>query len=134
MSDSDDIAEEKEFLVCVGPLAIDVPRTLGYFAGVGGAVAFGLIAPELAIFVAAVPLLKLLKRENAPKIERMIGAIFEGAAKPVGGDSEGCIRTRDEETKKIASMNRKNSLLTKDTTPVATPNAEPYFSTANGAS
>jgi len=134
MNEPTEIAEEKELVACLGPLAIDVPRTLGYFAGVGAAVAFGLIAPELALFVAAVPFLKLLKRKDAPKVERFIGAVLEGAAKPVGGDSEGCIRTREEEKKKLASMEREDSLLTKDSTPVATPTAQPYFSTANGAS
>ena len=36
-----------------------------------------LIAPELALFVALVPVVKLFKRENATRIEKMIAAVIE---------------------------------------------------------
>ncbi|MEO8875157.1 MAG: hypothetical protein ABI461_06175 [Polyangiaceae bacterium] len=139
-TEDEKLEQAKEFIAYVGPIAIDVPRTLGYFAGVGGAVAFGLIAPELAVFVAAVPLLKLLKRKHAPLIQRLVGAALEGAAKPVGGDSEGCIRTREAQEEKEQTARKaqttsvlNRSQLIKDSTS-ATTDAVPYFSTANGVS
>ena len=58
MSDQQD--EDDEFVTRIGPLKIDWPRSVGYFGGVGLALAFDLIAPPLALFVAAVPFLKLL--------------------------------------------------------------------------
>ena len=44
----------------VGPLELDWPRSIGYFGGVGLAVAAGLIEPPLGVFIAAVPFLKML--------------------------------------------------------------------------
>jgi len=85
--DDDDVGLQK-----LGPILIDWPRSLGYFGGVAAAIAFDLIAPELALFVAAVPLIKLLKREDASEIEKMIAGVIEGAAKPLGGDAEATVR------------------------------------------
>lgn len=56
------------------------------------AVAFDVIAPPLGIFIAAMPLVKLLKRRHATAPERFVAAIVEGAGKPVGGDAEGVVR------------------------------------------
>ncbi|HEY1697596.1 MAG TPA: hypothetical protein VGG39_35790 [Polyangiaceae bacterium] len=89
---ADDQKEEEEFVSTVGPLKIDWPRTAGYYAAVGLAVAFEVIAPPLGLFIAAVPLLKLLKREHATKAERLFAAFFEGAGKPVGGDADAVVR------------------------------------------
>ncbi len=80
----------------VGPLTIDWPRSLGYFGGIGLAVAMELVAPELALFVAVIPFVKLLKRKHATKIEKAIAAIIEGAAKPLGGDAESTVRPTDD--------------------------------------
>jgi hypothetical protein len=66
----------------VGSLEIDWPRSIGYFGGIGIAVACELIAPPIAIFIAAIPLLKLFKHPDA----------LEGAAKPVGADAEAVVR------------------------------------------
>lgn len=90
-----DEKEDEEFVTRVGPLKVDWPRSIGYFGGIGIAVALDLIAPPLALFVAAVPLLKLLKRREAPRIERAIGAVLEGMAKPIGGDAESTVRLAD---------------------------------------
>ncbi len=79
-------------MVRVGPVDIDVPRTVGYYGGLAIAVALEMIAPELALFVAVVPLLKFLKRKRARPIERIAAAVLEGAAKPVGGDAEATLR------------------------------------------
>lgn len=76
----------------VGPVELDWPRSLGYFGGVGLAVAAGLIDPPLGLFIAAVPFLKMLDLPGLPKLPRFVGQVFEGVAKPVGGDSEGTIR------------------------------------------
>src|ERR1041385_3108635 len=89
---ADDQQEDEPFVSKVGPLHVDWPRSLGYFGGIALAVAFDLIAPEIAIFVAAIPIVKLFKRKNASKVEKAIAAVIEGAAKPLGGDSESTVR------------------------------------------
>ena len=91
--------EGEPFVSRIGPLHIDWPRSLGYFGGIAAAVAFDLIAPELALFVALIPIVKLFKRKDATKIEKAIAAVIEGAAKPLGGDAEATVRPadRDEE-------------------------------------
>ena len=89
---SDAQQEDQPFVVRLGPIAIDVPRSIGFFGGIAAAIALDLIAPELALFVAAVPLVKLLKRKDATKPERAIAAVIEGAAKPLGGDAEETVR------------------------------------------
>jgi hypothetical protein len=75
MSD-DDTEEEDIFVTKVGPIAIDWP---------------------LGVAIALVPLVKLLKREHASTVEKAVAAVIEGAAKPVGGDAEGCVRPRHEQ-------------------------------------
>lgn len=76
----------------VGPLEVDWPRSIGYFGAIGLAVGAGLIEPPLGIFIAAVPLLKMLSRPGAPRAARFAGQFLDGAAKPVGGDGQGTIR------------------------------------------
>ncbi len=86
-------------MVRLGPVHVDVPRSLGYFGGIGLAVALDLIAPEIALFVALIPIVKLLRRKDATKIEKALAAVVEGAAKPLGGDAESTVRpaSRQEE-------------------------------------
>lgn len=76
----------------VGPVEIDWPRSLGYFGGTALAVAAGLIEPPLGVFIAAVPFLKMLDLPHLPNRFRFVAQVFEGVAKPVGGDSEGTVR------------------------------------------
>jgi hypothetical protein len=76
----------------VGPLEIDWPRSLGFFSGIGVAVAIGMIDPPVGLFIAAVPFLKMLKADGLPAPSQFMGQILEGVAKPVGGDSQGTIR------------------------------------------
>lgn len=107
MADEQD--EDKPFLVRVGPVVVDVPRSLGFFGGLALAVGLELVAPELALFIAAVPLVKLLKRKNATLVERAAAALVEGAAKPVGGDAESTVRpqwVQEEERQKEAAIDR----------------------------
>jgi hypothetical protein len=86
--------EDEPFVMRLGPIVIDVPRTVGYYGGIAAALAFELIAPELALFIAAVPIVKLLKRKNASKPEVAVAGIFEGAMKPIGGDAESVVRPK----------------------------------------
>jgi hypothetical protein len=81
----------------VGTVEIDVPRSIGYFGGLAAAVSLGMIEPPLAIFVAAVPVFKILTNSTFPQSVRAIGEILEGAAKPVGGDAEGVIQLEDQQ-------------------------------------
>jgi hypothetical protein len=105
---SDVQKEDQPFVYEFGPLKIDVARSLGFFGGLALAVGFELLAPELALFIAAVPLVKLLKRRDATTPERAIAALIEGAAKPVGGDAEATVRPKwvDEEKRAEQSATR----------------------------
>jgi hypothetical protein len=88
-----DVNEQKQTMVSrFGPVEIDWPRTIGYYGGVGLATAFGLVEPPLAVFIAAIPLLKMLNHPGASLPTRFVGELLEGAAKPVGGSSEATIQ------------------------------------------
>jgi hypothetical protein len=76
----------------IGPLKVDWPRSIGYYGGIGIAVAAGMIEPPLALFIAAIPFLKMLNRPNASQPVRFVGQVLDGAAKPVGGSSEATIQ------------------------------------------
>jgi hypothetical protein len=84
--------EDRGLVTRLGPLEVDWPKTLGYYGGLGLAVAFELIEPPLAIFIAAVPILKLLKQPGEPWPLRIAADVLEGAAKPVGGDAESVVQ------------------------------------------
>lgn len=79
-----------------GSVEVDVPRSVGYFGGLAAAVGLGLIEPPLAVFIAAVPLFKVLTNTALPWSVRFVGEVLEGAAKPVGSDAEGVIHLRDQ--------------------------------------
>jgi hypothetical protein len=81
----------------VGPVLVDVPRSIGYFGGVGAAVALGLVDPPLATFIAAAPFLVMLTHRSLPAPVRFLGETLEGAAKPVGGDDDGYVKLQDEQ-------------------------------------
>jgi hypothetical protein len=51
-----------------------------------------MIEPPLALFLAAIPFLKMLNRPNAAQPVRFISQVLDGAAKPVGGSSEATIQ------------------------------------------
>jgi hypothetical protein len=76
----------------IGPVTVDWPRSIGYYAGIGIAVALEAIEPPLALFIAAIPFLKMLNRPNASQAVRFISQVLDGAAKPVGGSSEATIQ------------------------------------------
>jgi hypothetical protein len=87
-----DEKNEQGVVVRLGWLEVDIPRSLGYFGGIGLAVCAGLIEPPLGVAIAAIPLVKMLNLSRAPRPSRFVGQFFEGMALPVGGDSEGTIR------------------------------------------
>lgn len=88
-------SENRGLVARLGPVTVDLPRSLGYYSAVGIAVAAGVIEPPLGIFIAAVPLLKMMTNRLASTPVRFVGQIFDGAAQPVGGDGEGTIRLED---------------------------------------
>ena len=80
----------------IGSIEVDWPRTLGFYGGLALAVSLEMIAPPLAIFIGAYPLIKMLNRPKAPKAVQVVSQVLEGAAKPVGGDAEGTIRVKTD--------------------------------------
>jgi hypothetical protein len=84
-------------VVNLGPVRIDVPRSIGFYGAIGLAVGAGLIEPPLGVFIAAVPLIKMATNSRAPQPLTWLGQLLDGAAKPVGGDAEGTIRLADPE-------------------------------------
>jgi len=65
-----------------------------------------LIEPPLAIFIAAVPAVKMLMNRNAPTPLRFVGQIFDGAAQPVGGEAEGTVRLNDRAVADVQKKTR----------------------------
>lgn len=83
---------DRGLLLRLGPVTVDLPRTLGYYGAIAIAVTAGVIEPPLGLFIAAVPLAKMLTTRLATTPVRFIGQVFEGASQPVGGDGQGTIR------------------------------------------
>jgi hypothetical protein len=84
-------SQDRGLVSRIGPVKIDWPRSIGYYGGIGIAVAAGVIDPPLAVFIAAIPFLKMLNRPRASQPVRFIAQVLDGAAKPVGGSSEATI-------------------------------------------
>jgi hypothetical protein len=84
--------EDRGLVSQLGPVKVDWPRSIGYYGGIGIAVALEAIEPPLALFIAAIPFLKMLNRSNASQAVRFIGQVLDGAAKPVGGSAEATIQ------------------------------------------
>jgi hypothetical protein len=114
MSENQDIHEQDSGMtVRLGPLEIDWPRTIGYYGGVGLAVAFELVEPPLALFIAAIPLLKMLNRPDFSLPSRFVGQLLEGAARPVGGSAESTIQlTGAVKRPRLRARPRRPSILT----------------------
>lgn len=89
-------APENVLEIQVGTIEVDVPRSIGYFGGLVAATGLGLIEPPLALFIAAVPVFKLLTNSALPRAVRVVGEVLEGAAKPVGSDAEGVVQLQDQ--------------------------------------
>lgn len=83
--------------VRAGGVTIDVPRSVGYFGGIAAAVAMGMVEPPLALFIAGVPVIKVLTHRATPAALRLVGEVLEGGAKPVGGDADAVVRLDDRQ-------------------------------------
>ncbi|GAC1637763.1 MAG: hypothetical protein NVS4B8_02890 [Herpetosiphon sp.] len=84
--------KDKLLVKHIGRLEVDVPQAVGYYLGVGLAVACGLIEPPIGLFIAAVPLFKMLKQSSNSKSVRLVSDLLEGMSKPIGGDGEAAMR------------------------------------------
>lgn len=73
-------------------IEVDWPRSIGFFGALGVATALNLVPLPIAVFVGAVPFLKLLDDPKSSTPRRFFTHLVDGAAKPVGGDSEGTVR------------------------------------------
>lgn len=87
--------EDRGLTTRIGPIEIDWPQSIGYYGGIGLAVTAGLIEAPLGIFIAAVPVFKMLNFPGAPLPVRFTSQLFEGASKPVGGDGDAAIRVNN---------------------------------------
>lgn len=93
----DDQKQEQGMTSQVGILEIDWPKTIGYYGGIGLALAFELIDPPVAAFIAFIPLFKLLSHPKLPMPARVVGQMLEGAAQPVGGADEATIHLANDD-------------------------------------
>jgi hypothetical protein len=75
---------------------MDVPRTVGYFAGAAVAVAAGLVDPPIGVVIAIVPFIKPLTHSALPVAVRLVGEFLEGASKPIGGDDDAVFELEDD--------------------------------------
>jgi hypothetical protein len=85
----------------LGKVDVDVPRSVGYFGAIGLAVAFEVIEWPVGLFIAAIPFVKMLNRRKLPDPVRFVEHVLDGAAKPVGGDSEGTIRVAGQQPSSV---------------------------------
>ena len=88
----------------IGSVEIDWPRAIGYYGGLGLAVGFGMIEPPFGLFIAAVPLFKMLNRPKASRPVRLISQIIDGASQPVGGDGDHAIKLVTPEDRAVPSI------------------------------
>jgi hypothetical protein len=88
--------ENRGLVAHVGPVVVDVPRSIGYFGAIGLAVALEVIEWPVGLFIASIPFVKMLNRPKLPQPVRFVEHVLDGAAKPVGGDSEGTIRVPNQ--------------------------------------
>lgn len=95
----------------LGPLEIDWPRTIGYYGGIGVALAVEMVEPPLAIFIAAIPLLKMLNRPDASRLSRFAGQLLEGAARPVGGSAESTIQLVESPPRRSSIVEEARQLI-----------------------
>ncbi len=83
-------------VVRVGPVEMDIPRSVGYFGGIAAAVSIGVLEPPLAVAVAAIPFVKMLDRSGVPQPGRFVAEVVDGAMQPVGSTGQGTVRIYDQ--------------------------------------
>ena len=64
--------------------------------GIALAVTFEIIEPPVAIFIACIPLIKMLSRPKVAQPVRVTSQVLQGMAMPLNGDPEASIRIREE--------------------------------------
>jgi hypothetical protein len=74
------------------PAEIDWPMAMGYYAGLGLALAFEMMEPPLALFIAAIPILNMLNRPRASWPTCLLSQLLHGMAGPVGGHTDSAIQ------------------------------------------
>ena len=74
------------------PAEIDWPMAMGYYAGIGLALAFEMMEPPLALFIAAIPIFKMLNRPRASWPTGLVSQLLHGMASPDGNDGDGAIQ------------------------------------------
>ncbi len=93
MADQDDQKQQERGLTSqVGPVEINWPLTVGYYGGIGLAVATEMVTPPLALFIAVVPFFKMLNQPDASRPTRLVSQVLQGMATPVNGDAPSSIR------------------------------------------
>jgi hypothetical protein len=105
------MAEENDVLVTrTNRVEIDWPQLVGYYGGIGLALAAEILDPPLAIFIGAIPIIKLLKRKGASFPTRLVTQVIEGAAVPVGGEAQSAVRILSpEESQQRAEQRNQQS-------------------------
>lgn len=84
--------EERDLTGLYGSVQINWPKTVGFYGGIALAISLELIEPELALFVAAIPIFKMLDRPRSARPWRFVTQLLDGAAQPVGGTGTGTIQ------------------------------------------
>ena len=87
----DDQPEEQGLSSRIGIVEINWPKTVGYYGGIGLALAAEIIEPPFALFIAAIPIFKMMSHPIMPDPVRIAGQMLEGAAQPVGGSDEASV-------------------------------------------
>jgi hypothetical protein len=95
--EQEDQQEEQGLTSQVGPVEINWPQTIGYYGGIGLALAAELIEPPIALFIGAIPLFKMLSHPSLPRPVRFVSQVLEGTAKPVGGSDEATIHLTEQQ-------------------------------------
>lgn len=93
----DEQKQEEGLTSRVGLIAIDWPKTIGYYGGIGLALAFEVLDPPVALFIAAIPLYKMLSHPKLPLPVRITGQVLEGAALPLGSADEATIHLANDD-------------------------------------
>lgn len=88
--------ENRGLVARVGQVDVDIPRSIGYFGAITLAVAFEVIEWPVGLFIASIPFVKMLNRPKLPQPVHFVEHVLDGAAKPVGGDSEGTIHIANQ--------------------------------------
>ena len=65
---------------------------IGYYGGIGLALAFEMMEPPLALFIAAIPIFKMLNRPRASWPTGLVSQLLHGMASPDGNDGDRAIQ------------------------------------------